>query len=343
MKKMWKRIVSITVAAAAACTMAAAPVSAAWMQAGSLWWYQNADGSYPKDGWQEINGKWYLFDQYGYMKTGWQQVDGKWYYLNPAGDMATGWKQIGKTWYYFSGAGIMQTGWLNLNGTYYYLQNWGGMATGTHMIDGKNYTFTANGVWNGASSQPSSKDLRSILNSATLKPQYTVSDTLNQLIQDFISKNLNDSMDTYTKVKTVFDYMLNHYTYSAAILDLGSSEEVLQLYLSGGMNEIMAMEILQSGSGVCDNYSAAFAAIMRAIGLNCKFVYGTAYTTSGSGSGHAWTVIDVGGTEYIFDPQIEQNIAERDGVVHYYRFGPTYASIPGRYDVAGSRDFLPVN
>ena len=53
-----------------------------------------------------------------------------------------------------------------------------------------------------------------------------------------------------------------------------------------------------------------------------------------------WYVVNIGGTEYIFDPQIEQNIAQRDGVVHYYRFGVTYDSIPGRYAVSGYQDFL---
>ncbi len=146
MKNVWKKILSAAIAVTAACTMAAAPVSAAWVQSGSRWWYQNADGSYPHSGWSCISEKWYLFDNAGYMLTGWQQVNGVWYYLNPAGDMATGWKQIGQTWYYFSSAGIMQTGWLNLNGTYYYLQNWGGMVTGTQTIDGKSYTFSASGV-----------------------------------------------------------------------------------------------------------------------------------------------------------------------------------------------------
>lgn len=42
-----------------------------WAQDGNGWWYRNQDGSYPVGCWQEIGGKWYLFDINGYMLTGW--------------------------------------------------------------------------------------------------------------------------------------------------------------------------------------------------------------------------------------------------------------------------------
>lgn len=52
------------------------------------WWYQNADGSYPSNGWaylHEVTGNtdgWYLMDEQGYMLTGAQVApDGKLYYL----------------------------------------------------------------------------------------------------------------------------------------------------------------------------------------------------------------------------------------------------------------------
>lgn len=53
------------------------------------WWYQNEDGSYPKNNWREIAGKWYFFDEEGYMKTGWISWNGKEYYCSENGDMLT--------------------------------------------------------------------------------------------------------------------------------------------------------------------------------------------------------------------------------------------------------------
>ncbi len=146
MKKTVKRIIALFVALSAAFCMLSAPASAVWLKSGSRWWYQNEDGSYPKDKWEQISGKWYLFDQDGYMLTGWQSKSGVWYYLNPAGDMATGWKQIGSTWYYLDSSGAMKTGWIQLNGVWYYLLDWGGMVTGMQTIDGKEYTFADSGA-----------------------------------------------------------------------------------------------------------------------------------------------------------------------------------------------------
>ena len=306
-------------------------------------WYFVKDGE-PVTGWLKDGGKWYYLDADGVMQTGWLNEGGVTYYLSGSGAMKTGWVQVEGSWYFFGGSGAMKTGWLQQGSKWYYLSPQNGvMATGTRTIGGKTHSFNSSGVGTGetaAATNPAG-GIKNILNSAPLHPQYSVSDRLNKDVGKLMDAILTDDMDTYTKVRTVFDYMIENYTYGLSGLDiLLNDEEMFALYFSGGTNEYMAVEILETGVGVCDNYSAAFAAVMRAIGLDCEVVYGVAYTTSGSGSGHAWTVITVNGTEYIFDPQIEQNIALRDGTVHYYRFGPTYASIPGRYDVSGYIPFL---
>lgn len=154
MKNIFKRMLCATAAAVAACSFMAAPVSAAWVQNQTGWWYQNTDGSYPSNGWASIGGKWYLFDGAGYMLTGWQQVGGVWYYLNPAGDMATGWKQIGGTWYYLDASGAMKTGWQEIGGAKYYFLSWGGMVTGNQTIDGKSYTFSSSGALTETDTRP---------------------------------------------------------------------------------------------------------------------------------------------------------------------------------------------
>lgn len=62
----------------------AAKVSAktvGWQQDSVGTWYQNADGSYYSNGFQEIDGKTYYFDENGYLATGWVTIDGndKWF------------------------------------------------------------------------------------------------------------------------------------------------------------------------------------------------------------------------------------------------------------------------
>lgn len=58
-----------------------------WNQSGDVWWYKNADGSYPANGWQEIGGRWYCFDGNGHMRTGWIDWNGKQYYCGDDGAM----------------------------------------------------------------------------------------------------------------------------------------------------------------------------------------------------------------------------------------------------------------
>ena len=92
---------------------------AQWKQNTTGWWYQNADGSYPRNQWQYINGSWYHFDGNGYMQTGWQKIGRDWYYLNAGGDMKTGWLQSGNVWYYLKSSGAMATNeWVD-GGVYY--------------------------------------------------------------------------------------------------------------------------------------------------------------------------------------------------------------------------------
>ena len=117
-----------------------------WKKNRTGWWYQNADGSYPRNQWKMINGSWYHFDWNGYMQTGWQKIGGSWYYLKSSGAMAIGWEKIGSDWYYLNSSGAMQTGWLQLGNTWYYLKSSGAMAL-DEWVDGGKYYVDANGVY----------------------------------------------------------------------------------------------------------------------------------------------------------------------------------------------------
>ena len=120
--------------------------NAGWVASNGRWWYRNADGSYPANCWQKIDGSWYHFDAQGWMQTGWLKDGGTWYYLSPSGAMATGWQKIDGSWYYFNASGAMQTGWINLGGTWYYLSSSGAMLTGWQQIDGSWYYFDGSGA-----------------------------------------------------------------------------------------------------------------------------------------------------------------------------------------------------
>lgn len=81
-----------------------------WKKNNKGWWYQRADGTYPKNEWEKIKGKWYHFDSKGYMQTGWIHLKNKWYFLKSSGAMATGWIKDENKWYYLLDDGAMVTG-----------------------------------------------------------------------------------------------------------------------------------------------------------------------------------------------------------------------------------------
>lgn len=50
--------------------------NAGWKKYDNTWYYYYPDGSYVKNGWVEVGGRWYLFDASGRMLTGWQERNG---------------------------------------------------------------------------------------------------------------------------------------------------------------------------------------------------------------------------------------------------------------------------
>lgn len=78
-----------------------------WYQDASGWHYCKGENQYYKDGWQEIDSKWYYFDVNGYMKTGWLILGDDWYYLASDGHMVTGDMEIDGTLYYFETNGVL--------------------------------------------------------------------------------------------------------------------------------------------------------------------------------------------------------------------------------------------
>lgn len=99
------------------------PPKKGWQKDDKGYWYARANGSYPKDQFEKIDGTWYYFDESGYMLSEkWKKrPDGTWYWFDKSGEMATDWKKINGKWYYFNRDGSMQTGWVKYYEKWYYL------------------------------------------------------------------------------------------------------------------------------------------------------------------------------------------------------------------------------
>lgn len=120
-------------------------VTEGWIHSDNGWWYRYADGSYPVNGWRQIDGRNYHFDENGYLMTGWQKLGSTWYYVLPQGQLATGWQNINEKWYYMDETGAMQTGWKQIGGKWYFLKDSGERETGWMQQDGKWYFLNTNG------------------------------------------------------------------------------------------------------------------------------------------------------------------------------------------------------
>ena len=81
-----------------------------WKKDNKGWWYQENDGTYPKDDYKYVNEQWYYFDQEGYMVIGWYQIDGYWHYFQADGsELGEGWHWINGNCYYMDANGDMLT------------------------------------------------------------------------------------------------------------------------------------------------------------------------------------------------------------------------------------------
>ena len=164
-------------------------------------------------------------------------------------------------------------------------------------------------------------DAEWLLNNAELYPTASGDTYCDEAVEETLSRITYDGMSTYEKVLACYDYLIDTCSYGDNVLRLDFPED---------NGTARAYGMLVGHVGACDDYSCAFAALTRAIGLNCYTVYGQTARADGGYTGHIWCVIAIDGVEYVFDPQIDDNIA-RGGPTGYYRFCVTYDETPDSY------------
>ncbi len=169
--------------------------------------------------------------------------------------------------------------------------------------------------------------IRRLLNSAELHPYVSDHAELDAAINALFDELFVPGMDTYDKVKACYDWLIENTSYKRP-----SHEDSSYAHC--------AYQVLRDGIGTCNCYSNAFAMMMRYIGLECYVVEGSTTANSGGYTGHEWTTIKIDGSFYVFDPQVEDAIAGRNGgKVNYVRFCLPEPHSKYRYSVC-SREFF---
>ncbi|MGN1090689.1 MAG: transglutaminase domain-containing protein [Huintestinicola sp.] len=305
----------------------AAVISVSTMGAAvSAQWAKSKDGDY------------YYLTSEGKAVTGTKKINGSYYHFGKDGKMYTGWLKKGSSYYYFCSSGKMATGWLKIDGSKYYFGKNGKMVTGTAVIDGLTYNFSSKGVWDGKAGKKAS-GIRAILDSEELSPDYFLADgkdeyglnselfsmyfgssftekDADKLIKKKLAEITKGKDTNYDKVKAVYDWIIKNTSYDY-----------------GGYGNYLSCDCLINDKiGTCADYSFVFMAMMRYLGYDAKMVSGQTHTSNGGFTGHEWVEVTIGGTVYVFDPQVEDNIAGRNkGKIQYLRFCKTYKEVDGKY------------
>ena len=173
-------------------------------------------------------------------------------------------------------------------------------------------------------------DAEYLLNNAELRPTLTGIKSCDAAVQQTLAKITNDGMSTYEKVKACYDWLIKNCSYGLNRAELNAPDFKTELWKKDSA-AFRVYGMLTGHVGVCTDYSCTFAALTRAIGLNCYIVNGLTARAAGGMTGHDWCVIKINGVEYVFDPQIDDNIA-KGGRIGYYRFCVTYDETPGSYE-----------
>ncbi len=191
-----------------------------------------------------------------------------------------------------------------------------------------------------SNSSTSSSDTKiNLINSVALNPITTGYEDLDNKVSSILA-GIGGS--TYDRLKGVYDYLINNTYYGGGIYYEGDVAYLMNnyhFYRQDALYVLSAISLFDTGYGVCDNYAAAFLVLTRAIGLDSYVVEGQTSSSSGGMTSHAWNVININGTYYIFDAQVEDNITGRLGYNGYFRFFMTYEELPGKYIPNGIEPF----
>ncbi len=140
---------------------------------------------------------------------------------------------------------------------------------------------------------------------------------LRQLVEETAAGLVSPGMSQYDRAKAAFDYMIRSTSFEEPIgLELwrihGGGEEPIP-YL-----EQRALSPLRFGIGTCEDYAAALTLLLREMGLRAQYVPGLTFSVEGNLVDHAWTVVEIDGTWYHLDSQLEDNISRRGRVRYKY-------------------------
>lgn len=155
-------------------------------------------------------------------------------------------------------------------------------------------------------------DLEGILDFAFCEITYSGNEYLDDLVQEYIKKATSSNMSRAEKLTACYDYMVANYDYDSNYnYDYSCGEKTIA----------WATAFLRDGYGTCNHWSSAFMYISKALGYESEVFYGSTASSRGGSIEHYWAVININGISYVFDPQVERDMARKSGGNSHSRFG----------------------
>lgn len=184
----------------------------------------------------------------------------------------------------------------------------------------------------------SNSQIISLLNSQTLHPQKTGYAALDKLLASVLAPYANKS--TAEKVKACYAWTIQNIDYSWAGYTKknsgydGFKEKYPYNDYEDGLQKAFPEDVIartyytmSKHKGVCYDWGAVFAVMMRYIGIDAyvhtgdfKFEESLGFSSTAHGH-HGWTEVVLDGKYYIFDPQREYRMTnDGKGTINYSRY-----------------------
>lgn len=150
-----------------------------------------------------------------------------------------------------------------------------------------------------------------LLNNEPLNPTKSGYDELDRLIEGFMTmlKNegtISDDMSNYQKVHSIYVWFIKRIEYSRG-MDVNAGASSSSDPATTPVEVLWATDLFNTYKGCCYNYSSAFMYVMRYLGYDAHLVSGQVGKYGGGTTPHCWLYVNLGGTAYTFDPDVDSN------------------------------------
>lgn len=297
-------IVGLVLSAAPVETKAATnkvPVGFVQTEAGIVWQY--TDGTVLKNNWLEMNGLKWHFDKNGILQTGLVTVGKKTYFLYANGLYANGWQQIGDGIYFFNSDGSMAKN-TTVNGFKI-------GADGKVVFTQQQLAATASAA--AAQAPAADTSVSATATQAAVLSQGVTNQALANAVMSILGQIITPGMTDDQKLLACYNY----------VIDTTSYKRTYETP-TGDFTGQYAMDIFTTHQGNCFRYASAFAYLAKGCGFDVNVTTGTIKAARGGVTPHGWAVVNIGGVQYIFDP----DMADAKPVYRNSMFKVTYEAYP---------------